>query len=172
MLDTLKFLGNEPHLLGVATLGGILSLIFLIATLSRRLWRSRKSLAEPFRKRRLRKGRELLDNYFWAKRWKKIGLSDLFIGGYFLQRTLHYFGSVIFCIIISAVNYIAYIDGSRVGVLNYLMYWAFLILAINDLFKMRRSFYSAFDLMTFANRPIGGLELLKRRLRRIKKGWW
>lgn len=172
MLELLKSFGAEPHLRGIATVGGILSFVVLAITLTVRAWRFRYVLLKPFRWSKRRRARAILEDYFQSKRLKRLGMSDLYIGSFYFKRLVHKAGSIIFEIIISLVNYAAYAESDYKGTFNYLMYWAFLMVAVYDIFTLRSSAYKAFDMITFANRPIAGLYLLKRQLKTIRKSLW
>jgi hypothetical protein len=85
--DTLVFFGTEPRLLGIATIGGILSLVFLVFSVTRSLLRYRATWFESVKSTNLMEFRLFLRENRMAVRMHALDISDVTIAERYWRLT-------------------------------------------------------------------------------------
>jgi hypothetical protein len=167
MGNTLSYFGTDPQMLGLATIGGLLSLAYLVWKLVTFVYRQRSffsaSLLSYRRKRLLRDIRR----YKLAVRHKNLGKSDIVIARQDLRYGLMGVGSAIGDAAIAGLNLVSYrfISPAKINLVGAVL---MLLLLFSDGMRVRGSVRRAWQMIDWANYPENGKAELIERFRRLR----
>ena len=169
MGHTLTYFGTDPQMLGLATVGGLLSLAWLAWKISSYIWAQRALISGSWRSYRRKRLLRDIRRYKTALRHKAQGKSDVAIAGHDFRYGLMGVGSAFSDGAIAGINLVTYrfISPSKLNLVGGLL---MLFLLFFDGMRVRSSMIRAWKMVEWANYPDHGKVELIERFRRSRVG--
>ena len=168
MGNTLTYFGTDPKMLGLATIGGLLTLFLIVWQILRFFYRKREILTRGIRSYRRRAILRDIREFKMSVKDREAGRSELYIAKYELRRLSICLYSFLAESLMAAMNSFFYFSNGMNWV-NRTGAGAMFLLAILDAFGIRRWVLRAWTVIDWAYFPEKGKQALLQRAVRLRK---